>query len=676
MYKREELYDILLSIIKEDRPHKDYKRTVEEAKWCHGTMTGDRGYEAVVSYRENLTEEEKKKVIKVYNSRTPEVAYGVEKIFNEVHRSDNVVDEIRYPKDSAPEIEEKLKSVLAEFKEAESFKEYLEEQLKFFTFHDPNAWLVFSFSLNSKGEQEIWPLEVPAAEAFNFERKRGTVQYFVLRKDIQYRKAKRAGSGIEERQIMEEAKDKKDPYSLIEYVSGFKYVLFAAGVTIEFRHIPADAIYSIPEGFQEVRLPIIREGREVEALFLYIEYPNNLERCPAACFGYFKDPVTRKRTFVSALYPARTIIQDLEIRKAEYDLSHACHGFFKEFIYVPGCKQCGGSGKIAGEPIRGENGERYVTDRDCPNCKGTGKLRHTSSMDVIEVKLPPDVKEIIPLQNLIYYAQIPEHLFRIQKEDWIEAKDDVRAAIFSRQIFDREAVAATATENKLNWRAAYNALQPYAKQYSKLYQWGVKMIAHIYSLDEGGELRVMHAFNPDFRLETVYELLEQRKLGKEVGAPAEVIRHIDLSLMAQQHKGEADFLKIQVAKEQFKPFRDKSETERTLLIGSLAKSHPLYIAWLYFEDIMTEIFVEKPAFHLLKYPEQKKIFEQILERYVQKEKKLVASFPTFGSAIIEGGKTKTKAGGNDSQENNGGEEEESGSQGKDPKEKPSPSGKK
>lgn len=595
----DEVREQLAAIVYEDRKHANYERVVQHGHWCRQTMLGEQSKDVVVSYRTHETPEQQETRFRLYNSRTGEVGHKVQKLFYEVHRSDNVVN--TFEVQESPDAEQLVKDLASAFdaKHDRDLREYLSVKYHHYNFYDPNAWLFIDYD-EVDGELYTWGNIVPSSQVVNWKYKYGNLEYVVIKRP----KAFQTVTGSKE-------------------VYGEHWLTWASGMLIEYIILPDQKVrYSVPDGFTEGSIALMRNGK-TRRTYLYREYPlEGVTKVPARRIGYLPDPETNQETYISPMYAANKILKDLVTRKMEYDLSHACHGYFQKFQYVQKCQTCAGSGMLQIPTEinpRGTGGERQYTERRCEVCHGTGKMTHSSVQDIVMVTLPDDLTEIIPLQNLIYYAQIPEHLLRLQQEDIESAKRDVFSAIFSEHAFERSQVATTATENKLNWRHVYNALYPYAQGYSSAYTWAIKTISHMAQIPDDA-IRVQHEISPDFSLATVDELLAQRLQAVTAKAPSSIINDFDAQITKEQHKGDPGFIDRMMTKQQFDPFSGKSEQERAMLASLLSsQEHHLWVAYMYYDQIWADIFFENPDIHVRPYNEQKEIYEAKLQEYYDAE---------------------------------------------------------
>ena len=567
----QELFAILTRRVSEDTPHRDYQRTVDHAKWCYQIVTGDDQKEILISYKVRETQKQVDQRVRITNSRTQYVANKVKKLFNEVHRCDDVVESIGYANSNDTALAD-LTSALDQWYEGKPLTKYITTRFKDLSFEDPNAYIIVEFENDDPVNKKptAYPFEVRADEVYDHHYSNGVLKYLITQHVVEYRaKSKNAN------------------------LTGKRYTMYGIGYSWVLQQVPKGAIFDTPEGFEEITLYIGKDRKPEK--FVYKGYESMTTECPAFRVGYMDDPTTRGRTKVSPMYPAEKIITDLIWNKSEYDLSKALHGFYQKFAYVDQCTRCHGEGSITND---------YDNVVQCGNCKGTGKDIHSTVQDIVMLKMPNDPTNAIPLANLVHFAVIPEHLITMQREDFVSDQRDVFNAIFGANVLDRSEIVETATAKNYDWRAVNNTLFEYADQVSEFFRFSVKQAANHRGEAEG--LQVQHSFPSDFKLESVQELIDQRASASAAGASNTIISTIDMAILSKQHKDDPDFIKAYKARERFKPMADKPASERMILLTStLPQDDPERILYLYYERIMSDIFEHHPNFPDYPYKKQK-----------------------------------------------------------------------
>src|SRR5690554_2559227 len=178
-YSRDELIGKLINSIERDKPHAHYQRTTDRARFYRQIMTGEEQDDLVISYKTRETDEQKEQRIAITLSRTRYVANKIYNQYDEVRRTDNIVDNIKV--EGNPEAERKIQDSLAEFYGDEHLNNYLFERLRFLTFYDPNAYLVIERRevANASGDIEArsYPIEIYSEQVYDYEKYLGVLQY-------------------------------------------------------------------------------------------------------------------------------------------------------------------------------------------------------------------------------------------------------------------------------------------------------------------------------------------------------------------------------------------------------------------------------------------------------------------------------------------------------------------
>ena len=585
-YNAEDGLKLLVDTIRDDMYHQDYQHTVDYAKWCHQVMTGEDHGELLVKYKPSETDNQEKQRVRLYNSRTKHIGGKVSSQFLAVEKTDNVVESISYGdgKDDDQRIKE-LRDRTRNFYDDESLKRYLYNDVRHFNFHDPNAWLIIEATSADPREGKPWtyPFIARSSEAVRFEYHIGILQYLIVRNMISI--------------IENPGKDQK-------MRNGYRFTMYGPGYAYIFQEL-AEKGPVLPDDSYQLMVIEKSKDKKVNYAWKYIETP--VQYVPAVRYGYLKDPRTDNRTFVSPIYIADEIIKDIIITKSEYDLSKALHGFIQKYAFAKTCDYDNGHGD------RCSNGTLIQSNAQCPKCKGEGILVHKTVQDVILIRTPEGPDEHIPLKDFVHYVEIPKHIIDAYKDDLKDLEKDVSLAVFNTNVFDRAEIAVTATEKRLDQEQVYNVLTPYADNWSKIYTFSVMCTAAIMEIDQG--LTVDHKFPFDFKLESIYELLDMRKAAQESGAPAETIEAIDRKILAKQNRDNPEYVLQVEAREQFRPFVHLTENERTQVVAYLPDDDPEKILYMRFSTIFRNIENAEPNFYKYPYAKQKELVDSEVQKF-------------------------------------------------------------
>lgn len=585
--------------------HEHYDHTVKVAKFAHQIMTGDDQDDILIQYKKSEKEKAQKQRIRITNSMTRESSNAVKAQFEELARTDNVLEQIMYtPEGSASDVKRmEVESAINYFYENDTLTKYLHEALLHLNFYDPNAFIVCEARYPENDPQRLskpipYPIEVYSNAALNYEYVNGELGWLVTFTDNVF--------------LDNNGNDIALPL----------YTLYAAGYNIQMQEIDSRAVIDrdMWEGQGWVIHEVTYRNRPSKSFFLKV-YNTKLDINPAIRVGYLKDAETKRETCVTPLWAADHLFRDMIWTKSEYDLCRALHGFYQKFIYAPKCTH------------QNERGEKCIQGRCggkvCDVCNGTGVKVHTTVQDVVVLEAPNRKEDMVPLENFVHYEHIPMDLIERHKKDLEDMKRDVMRAVFQRDLVDRSEVASTATEIRDIQSSRYNVIHTYGQNWSKIWKHIVRVIANYQDNQEG--LQVDHDFSSDFIIETLSELFYQRQKAVEANAPYEVIHNIDRKIAMKQNRDNAEEIQKMEAKEKWKPLREKSEGERMSIIMNLPELHPLRIRYVYFEEIFSKIYSQKnsQAFHDLSWEGQKNIIDTIIDELIEENRPLVEQQQQF-----------------------------------------------
>lgn len=592
--------------------HRDYDRTVTVAEWGFSMMTGEDQTDALIKYHTRESAEQKEQRVRITSSKTQFATGNVAKYFNEVHRSDTVVDQLYYQDDADAKKKTKLRQGLDSFSQGAGLKEWLDHEFFYRQFYDPNSFLIIEWELDKNKNPLPYPLIIDAKDVMDFQYKLGRLQYVVIRQPKYYRKRSLDSSKPDIPKLIPGGGDyfgkpKEEKKYPGDEISGFemqyKWTVYGQGETIELIQVPKEGVWD-PADYPDFEIVKITVKNE-DVTFLERTLTQNIDFCPAQRFGYFRDPLTKSRTFVTPLFPATKILDDLIHNKSEYDLTKTLHGFYQKFVYVSKCKKCQGTGEYINPKTKAL--------AQCKTCKGEGKLHHQSTQDIVAITMPDKPDLMFDLSKLVHFAEIPQYVAELQKADVKEGVREVFVSLFSEKLFDPNQVPTTAQEARLNLRSMYNALHPYADHEVRMYK---ETIAHIAGIMEiKGGLVNNFAITKDYNMETLDDLFAQRQTAVTSGAPQVIIDQIDAKILKKQHQNDPAFLDEYEAIQQLKPLRDKTGNEILVIISSLDNSSTLKTQWVYFNDIIEAMKAENPTVFKMPYDQRKLAFDATTKQF-------------------------------------------------------------
>ena len=131
-------YDKIVDLIQTDYRHPDYDRTVTVSEWAYSMMTGD-DQGQYINVRLNESQDQKDQRERLYNSITGLASRQVASIFNKVRRTDGIQEMTDHDNSTAKDA---LTAALDTFYKGQHLREYLFDRLEYYTFYDPNAWII------------------------------------------------------------------------------------------------------------------------------------------------------------------------------------------------------------------------------------------------------------------------------------------------------------------------------------------------------------------------------------------------------------------------------------------------------------------------------------------------------------------------------------------------------
>ena len=316
-------------------------------------------------------------------------------------------------------------------------------------------------------------------------------------------------------------------------------------------------------------------------------------------------------------------MKDLINAKSEYDLTRALHTFLKQYIFTDVCDY---TVKDETGFDRCNGGVLSYSNQPCPKCKGSGVKAHTTTQDVIMVKRPShDEQSPVKLSEMVHYASMPFDIVNHQAQYIEKIKSDIPKIMFGVDLNARTSGMKTATEISNFFDSVYMVISAFAEKISQLYVFSVRCIAEIKGISE--KVNVTHRYPKTFKMETVSELMTMRELAEKSGASGEIIWGIDLRISEIQNRDSPMELEIQRLKHRYRPFKDISKVDRTVLMADLPIDNDYKILYNFLDVILDRIVRKKPNFTLIPIEEQDKAVKEEVEA-IKKELKPIT--PTLG----------------------------------------------
>jgi hypothetical protein len=548
---KEEGFVKLVSVVKDEITHQDYKRVTDLADKYYKMKTGDGIEDLLQQIETRTTEEEFAQIKRIYRSIIPSTLNSTKLPYQKAARKQPLVRMIDYPGDSESKKIE-LEEYITTYWGDKSLEEFLEYAYIDYNYIDPNAFLITEFDdFDAKVEKaKPYPFIASSAEAVMFEYQNEILQYLIVKLPIKYM----------------DGTTEKD---------GVKYTMYLGMDTIVLSQVASTTI----EG------EVVTINEKYFAVYYY--QPKN-EKVPATRFGYVRDEQTKGRTFVSVFHCVIGLLEKTLKIDSELDLSTAMVAFPQRFRYVTPCNNLGCN--------RG-----YLPDgSECSVCHGTGvQPFHKGTQDVVKLALPRDPEKMIELDQLAYDHSPDIELLQFDSDYLEKLEKKVQAKMFNADLYTREEVSTTATEKILETDNLNDTLYPFARNYSYTWEFVVEDIATFTDLNNG--LEVQHKFPNDFKFKTLGDLMAELQAAKNASASTSTISAIEDDINEILYSDRPETLKEMRIKNQINPFRGYSEANIRFIISQGNTTKYNITLWENLESIFQDLEVENPELYDLAY---------------------------------------------------------------------------
>jgi len=341
---------------------------------------------------------------------------------------------------------------------------------------------------------------------------------------------------------------------------------------------------------------------------------SKVSMCFAYYLGYIKNSETKFQSFKSILDPALNMLKQLLWDGSEYDVIKATHGIIKQFNYAQKCnyqsatpdghEYCNSGNLMLGETYKGA----------CGVCKGSGLKIHTSSQDVIYLKEPEPGQEQTKLADLIHTVFIPDSILQNRKDDLNECEDKIQRTVFNSNQVTREELVKTATQVNQENKGVVSAIQKMGNKVTETFIWMVECIAAINGIKDPS---IFHGYSMDLNIETLDSLFTEREKAIKAGVSSEVIDTIDRSILKKQHLDTPEYLVRVELWETFKPFRDKTPTEKLGIVAMLPDDNRFKILYVYWNEIKNNVLFANETFYDMERDKQKVLIDAEIDKIIE-----------------------------------------------------------
>lgn len=600
--------------------HPEYKKTVDIAKHWHSIISGKGQEEIVLKIRQKDSDKQKEQRIRLFKTHTPHIANRIKTVFEEVDRCDSIRQTLEVKKDIEEEaIEEKtmtsFNDQISKFFQGKSIDHYLDERLYETAALDPNSYLLinfFPFNREAGETPVIYPTIYKSSEVFQKQYDHKGLKFICFKTPMKK---------------IEKKNQVKILYRYLLFTEDYSYEVFDAEVVEELN------IDVVRQKYTRTTITVKGSTDQKEVELYYKQFTHNSKRVPVVKFGYYETAIESYEVTESHLLPAKYLFNEHIEKKSTYDNHVALYGFIRAYFYEQRCEH-----KVEGKPCNG--GYIGNTNDVCPKCDGTGLKNKTkiarNEQEIVSVEIPlpssnPEAGDIMDLSKLMHFVEIPEQIFKMNREELDKLEQGISLSMFNTNIFNRQELVAgvTATEIKERLKAVNNVLYKYAQHKARVWRFIVEQVAIYHGILD--KMDISREYPSDFKLETINELLALLKSAKESGASADVVRKIEEDILVKQYADQPDRILWIRAKNKFRPFYTKSDAEAMATVAMLPANDPKRVLYVFFDDIFAEIESAErlktkeegkdkvePRFYAMPYPEQKEIVDQKVQEYSER----------------------------------------------------------
>lgn len=579
---------ILADTITYSRTHVDYPRVclIATDYTIYSTGLGIEGKLKQFNMRE--TDEAFKQRKQLSQMITPDLVNAVRKPLEKVPRTPANISIVWKEKD-IKESNEKKKELLESgmnFWGDKSYEKYIAKRLPELDTTDPNTFVIIESSgaYNPKDplseKLKPYPFEANSFEAINYEYINNVLQWLI----------------VLNHQMMVDNKG--------NLVQGDIFYLYLTNENVKATQIHADVVEDyinantgvtifvstekeIPD-FSAIKtkteyLYQIGEDRSKAKFFIIRAYSHKMGKVPAKRVGTITDTSTRNRTCVPVIHPAQAYFEKSIKSMSEFDLTNCLHVFPRLIQYADACE-----GYRTKETVIGCSKGITPEGTTCKACNGSGFKGHTSAQDVLQVRMPRELSEIVSLEHILVYKSPPIDLLKFQQEfAFDKLRNSTYNAVYNDTHIQASSSVKTATEVDRNMDDVYDTLQSFGDNYSDFYVWGYGCIASI--RDMGENIVIHHNFPSDFKFQSLGSLLDELAQANKSEAESHVKYAINKKILQKIYIDQPkQILKLET-QSKYNPFPGMEKDEISLIITSGLTTRFNCILYSNFGNIFSKI---------------------------------------------------------------------------------------
>lgn len=605
-------FKALVNVIKQNKRHHDYKTVTELANLYRMMITGKDDDEIYQMFYKKFAESSDKteqalyeQLKRISNLILKPVTARISQPFNKVPRSNARVEVLEYSGDEQGTKLNELQTVLDKFYGSQSFNDWMNTRFMELSRIDPNSWVVIEFpETDGSILTEPYPFEVKSKDAIYFEFINNLLQFLVVmdvetENNINYNSYTLYGQNSV---IKLSHVDKSKVKGLKEQ----KETIYVENRPIEITHyyIHDVEIFELKqfEDLEGTTFVMVNEGQ----FYLFQEpTPHNLGYVNAFRVGYIRDDYTDGRTFVNYFDVALPYLLSTVKVTCEKDLAFALHLFGRRYQYEQPC--------LAEGCNKGHLAEGGV----CSSCHGTGTLVTSSTMEVVTIPLPNNAMsgDILDLSKMAYVDRPPTDIIELQLKYLDELVANCFGVIFNSDSFIKPTIADTATAVLDDKENSYDALYPFATNFAKIWNYGVKTIAKIVGKDS--KLLVKLSFGKDFGFETRTELMQRYDVAKKAGMSQDVLSKIEAKIIKIDNQDNSDEYVKWSVKKMFDPFYGKSPEEVMVLMAGTDIPKKTKVLYANYGMIWDELEMQYPDIYKMNKSKMKELLDIKVQKYVE-----------------------------------------------------------
>lgn len=597
-YKLDKGTQILKDTIKNNIKHPDYKRVCEIADQYKKYVTGECVGSLLRQFNPRESDEQFKQRTELTQAVTSDMSNRILSPMFKIGRSRADVSISWKSVEGTDKKKSEIVEVANKFYGDESVESYLTNRMVELDATDPNSFIVTEASgsydplqptSDTNKKLEPYPFEVNSEEAVNYEYINNELQFLIVKNEFDI--------------VNKENKT----------VELSKYTIYLDNEAVIATQILKESIEDYkaanPDQSTYEIWAVTEKDDTKEEYYIIQVIEHKAGRIPARRVGTKRDLMTRGRTCVPIIHPAHPYFKKSIKTMSEFDLATCLHLFPQKISYDEVCP-----GDVTNNHTC--NNGKDADGSICHLCKGTGYKTHTSSADIIRVKLPKDIKDMVSLDNYMTYKGPPIDLLKFQKDYGLyELTELATKAVYTSDLYQSNQVATTATEKSIDLESVYDTLKPFADSWSAMWKHIMNVIASYRDLNK--DIIINHQFPKDFKMKSVTMLLDDLSKANTSGAPSYIKNEINKDLAQKLYIDKPnELLKIEV-KNKFFPFNGKTESEISNIITNDLTSKYNKILYANFDTIFDELDAENSVNDVNFYRIEKSKQQELIKAKVQ-----------------------------------------------------------